>query len=275
MACRISSLARVAGPIMLALLTLAAASGARPAAAAPACGERASLLAHLAARFAEQPQSIGLSTDGGVLEVLAAAGGSWTILITYPKGPTCVIATGQAFETIGLLTAGQPAGAPSRTRRAMPYLPTTLTACAAVLLVLCAVAGSASAAPVARETQSSAHRTGLRQVAHSGGEPAAELPPEHPERFVRIAAFDWSKAVPEVCMQANLTIESALPFALKVIEIACEQFARSGIEIDRRRRTIAEVVPARGRLQVTALDLGPIHPQACSSSCRIVSVTPA
>lgn len=102
-------IARVAGPLALTLLTLAAATVTRPAAAATACGERTSLLAQLDAKFAEKPQIIGLSADGGVLEILASTGGSWTILITYPKRPTCVIATGQAFENIGLITAGQPA----------------------------------------------------------------------------------------------------------------------------------------------------------------------
>jgi hypothetical protein len=102
-------LARVAGPLCSALLALAAAATAQPATAGPACGERTSLLAHLDAKFAEKPQIIGLSADGGVLEILASDNGSWTILITYPKRPTCVIATGQAFENVGLLTAGQPA----------------------------------------------------------------------------------------------------------------------------------------------------------------------
>jgi len=107
-------------------------------------------------------------------------------------------------------------------------------------------------------------------------EPAAAEPrPENPERFVRIAAFTWSKAVPEIVIQANLTIESALPFALKEIEVACAQFARSGVVIDSQRRTITEVLPAHGRLQVEALNIGPVHPQAGSSGCRIVNVTPA
>lgn len=104
---------------------------------------------------------------------------------------------------------------------------------------------------------------------------AAEPRPEHPERFVRIAAFDWSKAAPPVSIRANLTIESALPFAVQKVEIACAQFARTGIEIDSSQRTIAGVVPAHGRLRVDALDIGPVHPQASSSGCRVVGVTPA
>lgn len=132
----------------------------------------------------------------------------------------------------------------------MSKLAKTLTLCAASFLALCSVVDLASATPRATERQ-------------------------HPERFVRIAGFDWFKAVPEDLMQANLTIESALPFALKAVEVGCAQFARSGVEIESSRRTIAEVVPAHGRLQVAALDLGPIHPQAGSSGCWIVSVTPA
>ena len=108
--------------------------------------------------------------------------------------------------------------------------------------------------------------------AHAG-EQASAPRPEHPERFVRIAGFSWSKAA--VAIQADLTIESALPFALKEVEVACAQFARRGLEVESTRRTIAEVVPARGRLQVDALDIGEINPEAGSSGCWIVSVTPA
>lgn len=158
----------------------------------------------------------------------------------------------------------------------MPQLPKTLLASAASVLVLCQLGGAASAMPREDQTVGSRHTSEFRRVAHSGGEPAAAgTQPEYPERFVRIAAFNWSKAVSGLTIQANLTIESALPFALKEVEIACAQFARSGVEIDSNGRRIAEVVPARGRLQVKALDIGPIHPQAGSSGCRVVGVTPA
>ena len=93
---------------LLAALFLGAAAGHGAASAAPACGERARLLEHLDQRFAEKRQAIGLSADGGVLEILASSNGSWTILITYPKRPTCVLATGQGFENIALIMAGQP-----------------------------------------------------------------------------------------------------------------------------------------------------------------------
>ena len=100
---------RIFRSTLFAALILGTAADRGAAAAAPACGERARLLEHLDQRFAEKRQAIGLSADGGVLEILASSNGSWTILITYPNRPTCVLATGQAFENIALIMAGQPA----------------------------------------------------------------------------------------------------------------------------------------------------------------------
>jgi hypothetical protein len=39
--------------------------------------------------------------------VLVSPNGSWTMLLTYPSHPTCVVATGVAWELLQL--AGQPA----------------------------------------------------------------------------------------------------------------------------------------------------------------------
>jgi hypothetical protein len=96
----------------------------------------------------------------------------------------------------------------------------------------------------------------------------------HPERFVRIAAFNWSKARVED-MEANFTITSALPFAVKGVEVVCTHFARSGVEVASARRTIPTALPARGRVEVRAFDMGLIHARAASSGCRIVGVSPA
>jgi hypothetical protein len=152
--------------------------------------------------------------------------------------------------------------------------PKILAACTASLLVFGALTVPASATPREGQQEAAGADSQLQQLAHNG-DPAtvAEPQPQHPERFVRIAGFSWSKAVGT--MQAALTIESALPFALKEIEVACAQFARSGVEIESSRRTIAEAVPAGGRLRVEALNIGPIHPEAGSSGCRVVGVTPA
>jgi hypothetical protein len=100
------------GTRLTASLTLAAiAFGAgtctsSPAAAAKVCGERGAILKRLEQRHEETPQALGLSADGGVLEVLVSPKGGWTILVTYPKRPTCIVAIGEAWQLLQL-TGGQ------------------------------------------------------------------------------------------------------------------------------------------------------------------------
>ena len=102
-----------AGPTGLATLALlcGALGGAmlsQPAEAAPKlCGDRHQILERLERAHEETPQALGLSGDGGVIEVLVSPEGGWTMLITYPRRPTCVVATGEAWQMLQL--AGQPA----------------------------------------------------------------------------------------------------------------------------------------------------------------------
>jgi hypothetical protein len=76
---------------------------AQTAQARPVCGDRAEILKRLEQRHQETPQAMGLSADGGVLEVLVSPEGGWTILVTYPKRPTCVVAVGQAWQTLSIV----------------------------------------------------------------------------------------------------------------------------------------------------------------------------
>jgi hypothetical protein len=101
--------ARLAGPLGLAALALlCSAALSQPAAAAPKlCGDRDQLLKRLEKANQETPQAIGLSGDGGVVEVLVSPDGAWTMLVSYPKRPTCVVAAGPAWEMQQL--AGEPA----------------------------------------------------------------------------------------------------------------------------------------------------------------------
>jgi hypothetical protein len=92
---------------LIALLALGAWSGGRPAAARTLCGERGEILERLADRYPNLPLPLGLSQDGGRLEVLIAPDGGWTILVTHPDRATCAVASGQAWESLGLI--GQPA----------------------------------------------------------------------------------------------------------------------------------------------------------------------
>jgi hypothetical protein len=85
----------------------ATGNAAGPANAVWICGERDVLLEQFAMQHAERPQALGLGADGGVIEVLVAPDGGWTMLVTYPQRPTCVVAMGEAWEMLQL--AGDPA----------------------------------------------------------------------------------------------------------------------------------------------------------------------
>ncbi|NVO56548.1 hypothetical protein HW561_12190 [Rhodobacteraceae bacterium B1Z28] len=73
------------------------------------CAPRADVLERLAGTFGETRKGIGLARRGAVMEVLASdQTGSWTITVTLPDGMTCLVATGQSYET--LIETQPPAG---------------------------------------------------------------------------------------------------------------------------------------------------------------------
>jgi hypothetical protein len=101
--------AQLVGRSLLATLTFAGGILlGSPVEAARLCGERGAILKSLEQRHQETPRALGLSADGGVLEILVSPSGGWTILVTYPKRPTCVVAVGEAWQPLQL-TTGEPA----------------------------------------------------------------------------------------------------------------------------------------------------------------------
>ena len=91
--------------IIAGLLWIAVAPQAE---AQTVCGPRAEILERLTQDFAETPRAVGLSQDGALVEVMVSPSGGWTILVTYPRRPTCVVATGESWEAL-TIPAGQPA----------------------------------------------------------------------------------------------------------------------------------------------------------------------
>lgn len=78
--------------IALALVTVSAQ-------AQTVCGKRDDILAALADQYREKPVGIGLASNGGVLELLAAESGStWTLIFTEPNGSSCVVAEGEDWQ---------------------------------------------------------------------------------------------------------------------------------------------------------------------------------
>ena len=64
------------------------------------CGNRESLLKQLEGGYKESPISMGLASNGSVIELTKSDEGTWTILLTTPKGITCLIAAGGNWENI-------------------------------------------------------------------------------------------------------------------------------------------------------------------------------
>lgn len=78
-----------------------------PATAQQICGERANFTLKLEKNFAEHPIAMGLTDKGAVLEVFASKNGSWTFLITMPSGLTCIVASGQSWESLAVTSLDQ------------------------------------------------------------------------------------------------------------------------------------------------------------------------
>jgi len=83
----------------LALAALTGASGA--SAEAVNCGDHSTVIASLAETWGESRQFIGLDANGTVVEAFASEEtGTWTITVTRADGPTCLVASGEAFEMV-------------------------------------------------------------------------------------------------------------------------------------------------------------------------------
>ena len=72
--------------------------------ARPVCSDRTKFLNALSSIHPESPVAMGLATNGSVVKVLASMTGSWTILVTWPDGRSCVAAVGEGWEELKTTT---------------------------------------------------------------------------------------------------------------------------------------------------------------------------
>lgn len=89
-----------------ALATLLAA----PASAQQAvCGDRNEIISRLENGYEEANTGLGLSANGGVVELYTSKKGTWTLMLTQPNGVSCLIAAGDNWEHVeGQETASRP-----------------------------------------------------------------------------------------------------------------------------------------------------------------------
>lgn len=65
------------------------------------CAAHSAVVERLASGYGESRQSIGMGADGTVVEVFASLEtGTWTITVTQAGGPTCLVASGEAYQIL-------------------------------------------------------------------------------------------------------------------------------------------------------------------------------
>ncbi len=63
-----------------------------------ACGARNEFVQSLEKGFAETPISVGLGSNGSVIEVFSSDTGTFSILMTSPNGLSCFLIAGDRWE---------------------------------------------------------------------------------------------------------------------------------------------------------------------------------
>ena len=63
------------------------------------CGTRNAIVSKLAEHYQEAPQAVGVVDKDAVLEVFVSNNGTWTILATGTDGNSCVLSSGEGWQS--------------------------------------------------------------------------------------------------------------------------------------------------------------------------------
>ncbi len=70
-------------------------------AATPRCGAHNDIVKALEKKYGETVRGVGFVADKGLMQVLVSPEkGTWTIIMTNPKGQSCLIAAGKGWEEL-------------------------------------------------------------------------------------------------------------------------------------------------------------------------------
>ncbi len=90
---------------LIGLFLIGWTTGSAQAQSAP-CDLRAKVLSTLEGKYAETPASLGLASNGAMIELLTSDAGTWTILTTLPNGLSCLVAAGRYWENLPKKVSG-------------------------------------------------------------------------------------------------------------------------------------------------------------------------
>ncbi len=65
------------------------------------CDQRADIIGSLAEKYREAPVAIGVTSTGGIVEVLTTSdGATWSIIVSNPNGTSCLVAAGEGWRAL-------------------------------------------------------------------------------------------------------------------------------------------------------------------------------
>lgn len=71
------------------------------------CNKRSEVMKNLSLKYKEAPTALGMSSSGGVIEVMTSKDGqTWTVLLTRTDGSSCLVAMGSSWENVKYIAAG-------------------------------------------------------------------------------------------------------------------------------------------------------------------------
>ena len=67
------------------------------------CAQRVDIVAFLGNHLSEKLSAVGKLDQSTIVEIYAAEGGNWTLLMSDVSGRSCIILTGDSWESIPVL----------------------------------------------------------------------------------------------------------------------------------------------------------------------------
>ncbi len=92
----------------LAVTVVAPATAAQAEPQRMLCGNRDTIHERLAQKYDEAPVIRALSGTGNLVEMLASPDGTWTMIVTRPGGPSCVVSTGDMWQPVQTISSVKP-----------------------------------------------------------------------------------------------------------------------------------------------------------------------
>lgn len=92
--------------VLLGVLFIGWGANTHPAHAQTPCGDRNQALVKLSEGYSEAPVALGLASNGSVVELFTSNSGTFTIIMTHPSGVSCLMISGESWETLPTRLAG-------------------------------------------------------------------------------------------------------------------------------------------------------------------------